>query len=196
LSGDGRRRAPQRQPAQPVAGRAGGAGSGLAARRHTVTLRRDRSWPLLAALLRLYQLDILPPGMYSDVATNGLDVRDVLAGHLRIFFPANNGREALFIYLQALLVAGAGIHPYVFSFAAVVMGMLSVALGVRFFSELFGAWPGLAAQALLATSFWSLVLSRLGLRAVSVPAFVLASLYLLWRLLRTGRARYAWLGGI
>ncbi len=169
-----------------------------------MTLRRDRSWPLLAALallllaafLRLYQLDILPPGMYSDVATNGLDVRDVLAGHLRIFFPANNGREALFIYLQALLVAGAGIHPYVFSFAAVVMGMLSVALGVRFFSELFGAWPGLAAAALLATSFWSLVLSRLGLRAVSVPAFVLASLYLLWRLLRTGRARYAWLGGI
>ncbi|HEY8695449.1 MAG TPA: glycosyltransferase family 39 protein [Chloroflexota bacterium] len=158
-------------------------------------------WPmllilLLAAFPRLYRLDSVPPGMFSDIATNGLDIRDILAGHPRVFFPANNGREAFFIYFQALLVAGAGAHLFVFTYAAVAMGMLSVALSCRLFRTLFGQRVGLISAGLLAVALWGVALSHVGLRFSSLPPFVLAILYCLWRALHTGRWRYAALAGV
>ena len=151
---------------------------------------------LAAAVLRLYRLDVLPPGMFSDIATNGLDIRDVFAGHPRVFFPANNGREALFIYFQAVLVAGGGNHLYVYTFAAVAMGMLSVALTYRLLRTMFGYRVGVVAAGLMAVAMWGVAASRVGLRFSSVPAFLLAVLYMLWRLFHTGRRRYAVAGGV
>ncbi len=151
---------------------------------------------LVAAFFRLYRLDALPPGMFIDVATNGLDIQDVLNGHLPVFFERNYGREALFIYFQALLVAGAGPHPIVFAFSAAAMGMLTTALSCRLFSAMFGWRVALLASSLLAVSFWFVALSRFGLRTMSLPPLLVATLYLLWRTLRTGRRRYAVLGGV
>ncbi|MFI5268045.1 MAG: glycosyltransferase family 39 protein [Chloroflexota bacterium] len=150
---------------------------------------------LVSAFFRLYRLDSLPPGMFVDVATNGLDIRDVLAGHLPVFFARNYGREALFIYFQALLVAGAGVQPFVFAFSAVAMGMLTIALSCRLFAAMFGWRTGLLAASLLAVSFWFVDLSRFGLRTMSLPPLLVATLYLLWRTLRTGRWRYSALAG-
>jgi 4-amino-4-deoxy-L-arabinose transferase-like glycosyltransferase len=150
-----------------------------------------------AAFFRLYRLDSLPPGMFIDVATNGLDIRDVLTTHVfPVFFARNYGREALFIYFQALLVAGAGPRPLVFAFAAVTMGMLTIALTCRLFSSMFGWRVGLLSAAFLAFSFWFVDLSRFGLRTTSLPPFLVCTLYMLWSLLRTGRTRYAVAGGL
>ncbi|HVA26317.1 MAG TPA: glycosyltransferase family 39 protein [Chloroflexota bacterium] len=151
---------------------------------------------LVSAFFRLYRLDGLPPGMFVDVATNGLDIRDVLAGHLPVFFARNYGREALFIYFQALLVAGAGPQPFVFAFSAVTMGMLTIALSCRLFAAMFGWRTGLLAASLLAVSFWFVDLSRFGLRTMSLPPLLVATLYLLWRTLRTGGWRYSALTGV
>ncbi|MFI5268060.1 MAG: glycosyltransferase family 39 protein, partial [Chloroflexota bacterium] len=151
---------------------------------------------LLGAFLRLYRLDAVPPGMFSDIATNGLDIRDIFAGHPQVFFPANNGREAFFIYFQALLVAGAGAHLLVFTYAAVAMGMLSVALSYRLLRTMFGQRVGLIAAGLMAVALWGVGPSHLGLRFTSLPPFVLAILYLLWRTLHAGRWRYAAFAGI
>jgi 4-amino-4-deoxy-L-arabinose transferase-like glycosyltransferase len=151
---------------------------------------------LAAAFMRLYRLDAVPPGMFSDIATNGLDIQDILSGHPRVFFPANNGREALFIYFQALLVAGAGAHLLVFTFAAVAMGMLSVALTYRLLRSMFGLRVGLTGAGLMAVAMWPVALSHVGLRFSSLPPFVLAMVYLLWRTLRTGRWRYAAFCGV
>ncbi|MBV8084000.1 MAG: glycosyltransferase family 39 protein [Chloroflexi bacterium] len=167
--------------------------------------RTPRYWHLAAALvlllagafLRLYKLDSLPPGMFIDVATNGLDIRDVLTLHsFPVFFPRNFGREALFIYFQALLVAGAGPQPIVFAWASVAMGMLTIALSYRLFDAMFGRWPALFGAALLAFSFWYVDITRFGLRTNSLPPLLVATLYFLWRTLRTGARRYAVFGGI
>ncbi len=149
-----------------------------------------------SAFLRLYRLESVPPGMFVDVATNGLDIRDVLAGHLPVFFARNYGREALFIYFQALLVAGAGTRPVVFTFSAVVMSMLTIPLSYRLFKAMFGWRVGFIAAALLSTSFWYVDLGRFGLRSMSLPPLLVATLYCLWRTVRTGRRRYAVLGGL
>ena len=43
----------------------------------------------VAAFFRLWQIDALPPGLFGDEATDGLDALDILAGRGAIFFPAN-----------------------------------------------------------------------------------------------------------
>jgi len=151
---------------------------------------------LVSALFRLYRLDSLPPGLYIDVATNGLDIRQVFAGHFPVFFARNYGREALFIYFQALLVAGAGPQPIVFAFSSVFMGMLTIALSLRLFTAMFGWRLALIGAGLLAMSFWFVDLSRFGLRTMSLPPLLILTLYLLWRTLRTGRWPYAALSGL
>ena len=151
---------------------------------------------LVAAFFRLYRLDSLPPGLFVDIATNGLDIREVLAGHLPVFFARNYGREALFIYFQALLVAGAGVQPFVFAFSAVFMGMLTVALSCRLFAAMFGWRVGLLAASLLAVSFWFVDLSRFGLRTMSLPPLLVATLYFLWRTLKRGGWGSATLAGV
>jgi 4-amino-4-deoxy-L-arabinose transferase-like glycosyltransferase len=175
-----------------------GGSAGAPGRRTTVPLAVWLALGLLlvSAFFRLYRLDTVPPGMFVDVASNGLDIRDVLSGHLAVFFPRNYGREALFIYVQALLVAGAGPHLIVMTFASAAMGMLTVALSWRLFTSMFGWRVGLLAATLLAVSFWYVDISRFGLRTNSLPPLLVATLYMLWRTLRTGRSRYAVFGGV
>ena len=82
---------------------------------------------LVAAFLRLYQLDLLPPGLFYDEAYNGLDVRGILSGaQFPLYFSGNNGREPLFLYLQSLVVAGLGYTPYALRVTAALIGIASV----------------------------------------------------------------------
>lgn len=60
---------------------------------------------LAAALLRLSQLAKLPPGLHVDEAYNILDAWAVMEGWRPVFLPANPGREVLYSYLQAALLA-------------------------------------------------------------------------------------------
>ena len=54
---------------------------------------------MLAAWLRLWQLDTIPPGMWYDEGYNALETIGMLGtGRFQIFLIGNNGREALFFY--------------------------------------------------------------------------------------------------
>ena len=55
----------------------------------------------VGAYLRFRNLGQIPPGLHFDEAANGMDGLNVWKGQLHIFFPANNGREPLFLYLVA-----------------------------------------------------------------------------------------------
>ena len=58
----------------------------------------------VGAYLRFRNLGQIPPGLHFDEAANGMDGLNVWKGQLHIFFPANNGREPLFLYLVAVAV--------------------------------------------------------------------------------------------
>ena len=79
----------------------------------------------LAAVLRFYRLDEWPPGPYRDEAYNALDALGVLRGQHALFFPANNGREPLFIYLVALSIALFGPTTLALRLPAAVVGALT-----------------------------------------------------------------------
>jgi len=155
---------------------------------------------LLAAFLRLYRIDSLPPSDGYDQATYGLDVLAILQGARPIFFPSNFGREALFSYLVTLcfLVVQDGATA-VYATSAIV-GVLTVPAVYLVAEEMFSAqegalarFGGLLAALAMAVSYWHLSWSRLGMRAILVPLFAATTVYWLWRGLRTG-SRWAFVG--
>ena len=50
--------------------------------------------------------------MHFDLAFNAMDIARMDPGDLRIFFPANTGREPLYIYFQALVTLALGLTPF------------------------------------------------------------------------------------
>lgn len=67
---------------------------------------------LAAAALRFAGLGRTPPGLYRDEAFYGLDAVNVLRGQHALYFPANNGREPMFVYLVALSLDLLGRSPF------------------------------------------------------------------------------------
>lgn len=151
---------------------------------------------LVAAWLRLDRLSSFPPGMYHDVAYNGKDVLDVLRGQLPIFFTANNGREPLFIYLQAGAVALFGSTVFAMRVPSAAAGILTVAVVYTWARSWFGYRVGLVSAAVLATLLWHVYLSRIGLRVITLPLATTLAFYLLWRAVQRRAAGPSALAGL
>lgn len=78
---------------------------------------------LVAAFFRLWQLESIPPGLFGDEATDGLDALDVLAGRGAIFFPANFGREGLHMWLVAAMFQLMGVTPLALRLPSALAGI-------------------------------------------------------------------------
>ncbi len=124
--------------------------------------------------LRAIGLDLVPAGLSHDEAYDALNALDVLAGKWPIFFEANNGREALFMYLVAgsFSLLGVGIVPL--RIVAVLAGTAVIPLVYLLGQRLFDRRVGLLAAALVACSFWPIFDSRVGLRASLIPPLTCA----------------------
>ena len=143
---------------------------------------------LVAAFLRVWQLDSIPAGLYRDEAFNGLDALNLLDGAHALFFPANNGREPAYIYLTALNVALWGKTAWAVRFTAALSGTLTTYV-VYLLSKSW--WRnetiGLLSAWLWATTVWPIHLSRIGLRPILlIPLFTLA----LWLATQAYRRRH------
>ncbi len=103
--------------------------------------------PLVAAALRLSGVGEAPPGLYHDEAYYGLDALDVLRGQFQVYFPANNGREPLFIYLAAGAIGLLGRSSLALRLASAFVGMLTVAATAAAGRALFSRRVGLLAAA-------------------------------------------------
>ncbi len=167
---------------------------------------------LLATFLRLYQLPSLPPGLYPDEAMNGSNDLEALRTHdFKVFYPENNGREGLFINIQAFFLKpfldhGIPLEPWMLRFPSAIFGILTV-LGIfcltRELYGMSGVPPGaranriaLLAAFLLATLFWHINFSRIGFRAITAPFWLTWGFYLTlytFRALRVPRPRLRWL---
>src|SRR3989338_5186445 len=66
---------------------------------------------IIAGFLRLYHITTVPPGLYPDEAMNGNNaLQAIQTGNYKVFYPENNGREGLFIYIQALFLKFFGVN--------------------------------------------------------------------------------------
>jgi len=178
----------------------------------------------IAAFFRLWQLNSIPPGLYPDVAMNGNDAIETLrtglpAGGFKVFYPDNNGREGLMMWLIALSFLIFGISVWSIKIVAAIIGILTV-LGLYLLTkELLSKWnenasrtralakgeeedlsssPSVAllASFFLAISFWHVNYSRLGFRAILLPFVLVFSFYFLFRGFRTNRVWSFILAGV
>lgn len=127
---------------------------------------------LLAAFLRLYRLDVTPPGFHYDEAFNALQARDVLNGANRpVFFTGNFGEEPMQMYVEAAVFAVAGQSPWSARLSNVILGLLLVPALYFAGRALFPDRPivALLASFVAATSYWSINFSRLGIETNSLP---------------------------
>jgi len=157
-------------------------------------------WLLLAAVLsvagflRLYRLGSLPPGPYYDEAANGILASEIASGASRpLFIPAYTGKEVLYFYLAAGVMKVLGVSLLSLRLTSALVGVVTVGLtywlALELFSEedaLMRRSVALMAAALMAVSFWHVVISRYGFRAVSQPLAQALTLLFLWRGLRRG----------
>jgi len=151
---------------------------------------------LLAFFLRFWRLSSIPPGLYPDVAVNGTDaIKSLNTGKFPVFYPANNGREGLFINLIVFSFYLFGISIWSIRVVAALFGFLTV-LGIYLLvKELFNQKIALFASFFLAVCFWHLNFSRVGFRAIVLPFVLVYSFYFLFRGLRTNKWFNFILGG-
>jgi 4-amino-4-deoxy-L-arabinose transferase-like glycosyltransferase len=131
----------------------------------------------ITIFFRVWKLGEIPPGIHPDAARNGIDALDAIkTNDYKVFYPENFGREGLFINLTALSLKAFGIYPFSLEIVSAIIGILTV-IGAYFLTkEFYNERIALIASFLLATSFWHVLFSRLGLRGIMVP-FTLVFLF-------------------
>lgn len=154
---------------------------------------------IIAIFLRFYHFTTTPPGLYPDEAMDGNNaVEAAETNHFQVFYVEDNGREGLYVNIIALFLKAWPIYePWVIRLPAAVAGVLTVWGLYLLVAELFGDGPGLLAAFLLATSFWGIIFSRIGFRAILAPLALAWALWLLIKAFREGNKRAAlWYAGI
>ncbi|MFA5386452.1 MAG: glycosyltransferase family 39 protein [Candidatus Paceibacterota bacterium] len=145
---------------------------------------------IIATFLRFYNFTNVPPGLYPDEAMNGNNALESLStGHFKVFYPENNGREGLFINIQAFFIWLFKVtEPWVLHIPSALFGIFTV-LGIYFLAkELFKSTSvGLLSSFFAATSFWLINFSRIGFRAIMAPFFLVWGLYFLIKAFRNSR---------
>lgn len=151
---------------------------------------------ITAAVLRFWQLDQVPPGLYRDEAFNGLDALEVLAGDHALYFQANNGREPIYIYLTALAVSLFGQTTFAVRAGAAFAGTLSTVPIYLLGKSWFGRRTGILAAWIWAITFWPVHLSRIGLRTILIVPVMSITFWLATEAYRRQKGWLWWLSGL
>jgi hypothetical protein len=145
---------------------------------------------VLAAFLRFHDLGALPPGLFFDEAMNGVNAVEAnQSGNYQVFYADNNGREGLFINIQALFLklfeffgnsSPFNVEPWMLRVPSAIFGTLTV-IGLFFLTRILtrSDFTAGAAAFFIATSFWHINFSRIGLRAISAVFWLVWGLYFL-----------------
>jgi len=151
-----------------------------------VLVRKPGFWigviTLVAFFLRVWRLNALPPGWRDDELINSLVIsQKFLNGDWQVYYADASGHEALYHILNAGMLALFGPGAAGIRLLSALLGTLTVPLTYLVANRLYGWKVGLAAAAGLTLSFWSLMYSRIGIRHISLPVFMLATFFFFLR---------------
>lgn len=164
-------------------------------RRHIAARYLPLLLVLLAFFVRIWRLDTVPPGWSDDELSNAFVLsQKAFGGDLSVYYVDATGHEALYHVAAGLMMALFGFNVVGIRLLSVILGTLTVPLTYQMGRRLANRRVGLLAAAILAISFWSLIYSRANIRHISLPVFVLLTLYFFWRGLQGGDRRLA-IGG-
>src|SRR5512143_2268591 len=165
---------------------------------------------LSASALRLIAVGTIPPGLHYDEAADTIIAQQIARGDTApIFVEAYTGKEVLFFYWAAAWMKLIGTSVFVMRLAAAMMGILTVATTYWAVKELFGPRSRLSilgrgiggegvallSAIFIATSFWHILMSRLGFRSIAEPFVQSLALAALFRGLRLNHWGWIMIGG-
>ncbi len=151
---------------------------------------------IIAGILRFWNLQNIPPGVWPDEAMNANDALWTIdSGEYRLFYPDNNGREGLYMWLIALSFQLFGVSIWSLKFFSALVGTVTVLAVYLLAKEIFrreideikASYIGVVAAFLTATSFWHINFSRIAFRAILAPLLMTLSLYFLLKGFRSGK---------
>lgn len=125
-----------------------------------------------AAAFRLAALSDMPPGLSQDEVLNGDVASFILHGYRAFFFREGYGHEPLYHYWAAPFQALLGDNVLSIRLPAVFLGLLLVALTMRWAKREFGSVAAVTAGLGLAVSWWPIIFSRVGIRPVFEPVLL------------------------
>ena len=143
---------------------------------------------LLAAILRLVSLRDVPPGLAQDEVLDAAIASFIRQGQHALFFREGYGHEPLYHYLAAPLAPLLGANVLSVRLPSAILGLLLVALTLRWAKREFGSVAAATAGIGLAISWWPIVFSRIGIRPMLEPVVLVAAAWF-W-------PRRPWLAGV
>lgn len=160
-----------------------------------VLLRRRNRWLLAATLillagaaLRLLWLHDVPPGLAQDEVLDADIVESIRQGQHAFFFREGYGHEPLYHYWSVPFQALLGDNVLSIRLPAFTLGLLLVAVTMRWLRRDVGRVAALVAGGGLALSWWPILFSRVGLRPIMEP-LLLVGIAWFWQ-------RQPWLAGV
>ncbi|MFN8471355.1 MAG: glycosyltransferase family 39 protein [Anaerolineae bacterium] len=136
--------------------------------------------------VRLYHPTDYPFALNFDEGHEALDALRILDGWRPVFLPDNNGREPLFMYFMAALMAVFGPTALAVRLTSILSGVLMIAAQYLLVHALPLPRPrvtALVSAALIAVGFWPLAQSHQALRSILLPVWVALLLWAWWRAL-------------
>ncbi len=150
----------------------------------------------LGLFLRTWRINEAPPGIYPDEAVNGEDaLRALETGHFQWFYPANQGREGLFMNLIAFCFKLFGVSTLTLKLPAIIFGTLAIWGIFLLAKEIFNRRIAFISAFLYAVSFWPLNISRISFRANMLPFVLVFAFYFVFRAIRTKKISDFAIGG-
>ena len=147
----------------------------------SISLSAEWRWRLflflLAAFLRLFLLTSVPPGLTHDEADHGLSAWGVVEGERPIYFTVGYGREPLYDYLTAFVMAPLGPTFLAQRLVSVFLSLIALAATYVLVRRLFNARVALLTLAGLSVGFWPLMVARQALRTISLLPFLVLTIY-------------------
>ncbi|MBP6470934.1 MAG: hypothetical protein KBE23_04770 [Chloroflexi bacterium] len=127
---------------------------------------------LLAALFRLAALQDVPPGLAQDEVLDADIALFIRGGYNAFFFREGYGHEPLYHYLAVPFAPLLGDNVLAVRLPSVFLGLLLVALTMRWAKREFGGVTAVVAGIGLAVSWWPIIFSRLGIRPILEPVLL------------------------
>lgn len=146
--------------------------------------RRNARWLYAATLIlfvasafRLFALEEVPPGLAQDEVLDADIALFIREGEHAFFFRHGYGHEPLYHYWAAPFAPLLGDNYLAIRLPSVYLGLLLVALVMRWAKRDYGTIAALVAGAGLAISWWPVIFSRIGIRPIMEPVFLALAMW-------------------
>lgn len=131
----------------------------------------------IAASFRLIAINDIPPGLAQDEVLDADIASFIRGGEHALFFRHGYGHEPLYHYWAVPFQAAFGDNVLSIRLPAVFLGLLLVALTMRWVRRDFGAVTALTAGIGLAISWWPIIFSRIGIRPILEPVLIVLAMW-------------------